>query len=179
MKKENWLSPVSKEDVSAFAFKHMNLERIMVLEEAEDINYGKFFRVGGFTNEPIITGWGRANNYMNPIALGQYGPLDVDEYGETTVDDVKQLFSDNENLINIYLAWVAMVSEKNKGRKLDGKEYVESFSNTCNAHIDLQKAAQVRAAEREAAEKKNCVQTFARQLGSEKGLEEGAEAKQK
>ena len=76
MKKENWLSPVSKEDVSAFAFKHMNLERIMVLEEAEDINYGKFFRVGGFTNEPIITGWGRANNYMN---------LDAPYEGETEV----------------------------------------------------------------------------------------------
>lgn len=178
MKKENWLSPVSKEDVAAFAFKHMNLERIMVLEEAEDINYGKFFRVGGFTNEPIITGWGRTNNYMNPVELGQYGPLDVDPYGETTIDDVKQLFSGNESLINVYLAWVSMVAEKNAGKKIDGSTYTESFSNVCNAQIDLQKTAQVRTAEREAEEKKSCVRDFVSGLAKAKTSSEGEKVKQ-
>lgn len=178
MNKENWLEPVSKKDVASFAYKHMNLEKVMVLDEADDMCYGKFYRVGGFTNEPIVTGWGRANNYMNPIALGQFGPLDVDEYGETTVDDVKQLFSENENLINIYLAWVAMVAEKNKGRKINGKTYTESFSEACNSQIDLQKTAQIRTVEREAAEKKNCVKTFVGELEKDKGTEESAKAKQ-
>ena len=122
----------------------------------EDDSYGKYFRVGGFTNEPIISGWGKANNYMNPVALGQYGPLDVDEYGETTIDNIRQLFSDNENLVNIYLAWVAFVSSKNNNRKIDGKTYTESFSNVCNNQIESQKTAQIRTAEREAEEKKGC-----------------------
>ena len=164
MNKENWLQPISKNDVASFAHGQMNLEKIMVLEEVQDENYGKFFRVGGFTAEPVVSGWGRANKYMNPVALGTYGPLDADPYGETTVDDLKQLFSNDENLINIYLAWVAFVSEKNQGRKLDGKTYEESFSNACNAQIDLEKTAQVRKAENEANEKKGCVKEFIGQL---------------
>lgn len=168
MKKETWLKPISKNDVASFAHRHMNLEKIMVLEESEDENYGKFFQVGGFSNEPVISGWGKANKYINPIALGEYGPLDVDPYGETTVDDIKKLFSEDEDLINIYLAWIAFVSEKNQGRMIDGKTYTQSFSNACNAQIDLQTTAQIRTIEREAAEKKNCVKTFVSQLETSK-----------
>ena len=178
MNKENWLKPVSEEDVAEFAHKHMNLERIMVLEEAEDINYGKFFRVGGFTNDPIISGWGRASKYMNPVALGEYGPLDVDPYGETTVDDIKQLFANDANMINTYLAWVAFVSGKNQGRKIDGKTYTESFSNICNAHIDLQRTAQMRTIDREAAEKKACVKELVGQLAGAKAMEATQQVKQ-
>ena len=177
MNKENWLKPVSKEDVTDFAHTHMNLERIMVLEEVEDLNYGKFFRVGGFPKESAVNGWGQSSKYMTPVDLGAYGPIDVDPYGETTADDVRQLFSNNEQLINIYLSWVAMVAGKNAGRKLDGKTYTESFSNVCNAQIDLQKTAQIRDAEREASEKKNCVETFVGQLTSEKSFDENQQSK--
>ena len=64
MNKENWLKPVSEEDVAEFAHKHMNLERIMVLEEAEDINYGKKRRspkleMGYFDNFCLRRGMGK------------------------------------------------------------------------------------------------------------------------
>ena len=57
MKKENWLKPVTKEDVREFAFKQMNLKQITALEEMEDVNYGKFYQVSGLTNEPVVAGW--------------------------------------------------------------------------------------------------------------------------
>ena len=177
MNKESWLKPVSKDDVTSFAHNQMNLDKIMVLEEVQDENYGKFFRVGGFAAEPVVAGWGRANKYMNPVALGEYGPLDVDPYGETTIDDMKQLFSGDENLINIYLAWVAFVDAKNQGRKIDGKTYTEGFSNACTAQIDLEKTAQIRKVEREANEKKECVKTFVNQLAKTKGPEANQQEK--
>ena len=164
MKKENWLKPIEKEDVREFAFKQMNLKQITALEEMEDVNYGKFYQVSGLTNEPVVAGWAKPSKHLSMIALGEYGPLDVDQYGETTVDDMGKLFSSDESLINIYLAWVALVSSKNQGRKIDGKTYSEGFSNACNAQIDLKKNAQIRDAEREAYEKKNCVKEFAGQL---------------
>ncbi len=164
MKKENWLKPVTKEDVKEFAFKQMNLKQITALEEMEDVNYGKFYQVSGLTNEPVVAGWKKPSKNLSMIALGEYGPLDVDQYGETTVDDMGKLFSSDESLINIYLAWVALVSSKNQGRKIDGKTYAEGFTNACNAQIDLKKNAQIRDAEREAYEKKNCVKEFAGQL---------------
>ena len=177
MNKESWLKPVSKDDVTSFAHNQMNLDKIMVLEEVQDENYGKFFRVGGFAAEPVVSGWGRANKYMNPVALGEYGPLDVDPYGETTIDDMKQLFSGDENLINIYLAWVAFVADKNQGRKIDGKTYTESFSNACTAQIDLEKTAQIRKVEREANEKKECVKTFVGQLEKAESANENQQSK--
>ena len=177
MNKESWLKPVSKDDVASFARNHMNLEKIMHLEEVADENYGKFFQVGGFTNEPVVSGWGKANKYMSPVALGAYGPLDVDPYGETTIDDMKQLFSGDENLINIYLAWVAFVADKNQGRKIDGKTYTESFSNACTAQIDLEKTAQIRTVEREANEKKECVKTFVGQLEKAESANENQQEK--
>ena len=164
MKKENWLKPVTKEDVREFAFKQMNLKQITALEEMEDVNYGKFYQVSGLTNEPVVAGWAKPSKHLSGVALGEYGPLDVDQYGETTVDDMGKLFSSDESLINIYLAWVVLVSSKNQGRKIDGKTYSEGFSNACNAQIDLKKNAQIRDAEREAYEKKNCVKEFAGQL---------------
>lgn len=164
MKRETWLEPVSKKDVAEFAHKHMNIEKITSLVESEDFNYGKFFEVGGFTNEPIMSAWGKTNTYVNPIALGQYGPIDADEYKETTVDDLRKLFGEDQNLVNIYLAWVMLVAEKNAGRQIDGKTYLESFSNACNAHIDLVKTAEIRAVENVADEKKKCVSAFVNQI---------------
>ena len=79
MKKQNWLAPVSKNDVADFAYKNMNIDRITTLNEHEDLNYGKFFEIGGFTNEPVISAWGKANQYFNPIPLGEFGPVDADE----------------------------------------------------------------------------------------------------
>ncbi|MBQ4541767.1 MAG: hypothetical protein IJA23_02825 [Clostridia bacterium] len=178
MKKENWLAPVSKNDVAGFAHKHMNLERIMVLEENEDLNYGKFFEVGGFTNEPVISSWGKANQYFNPINLGEFGPVDADEYRETTVNDLRQLFGEDQNLINIYLAWIMLVAEKNAGRQIDGKTYLESFSNACHSHIDLVKAAEIRAVENEADEKKKCVSAFVSQIAPKKDTDTVAPQKQ-
>ena len=164
MKKENWLKPIEKEDVREFAFKQMNLKHITALEEMEDLNYGKFYQVSGITNEPVVAGWAKPSKNLSSLALGEYGPLDVDQYGETTVDDMGKLFSSDENLINIYLAWVSFVASKNQGRKIDGKTYTEGFSNACNAQIDLKKTAQIRDVEREADEKKSCVKAFANQL---------------
>lgn len=164
MKKENWLKPVTKEDVVDFANKHMNLKQIITLEECDDLSYGKFFQVGGFVNEPVSAGWKKPNKQVSTFALGQYGPIDADIYCETTVDDMGKLFSEEENLINIYLAWVSLVASKNQGRNIDGKTYAEGFTNACNAQIDLKKNAQIRDAEREASEKKNCVKDFASQL---------------
>ena len=177
MKKENWLKPISKEDVKNFAFKNMNLKQVTSLEEKEDVNYGKFFQVSGLTREPVVAGWGKPSKYMSSIALGEYGPLDVDPYGETTVDDMGKLFSDDENLISIYLAWVELVSSKNQDRKIEGKTYVEGFSNACNAQIDLKKAAQIRDAEREASEKKGCVKAFVGQLQSVENSKETQQEK--
>ena len=178
MNKQNWLEPVSKKDVAEFAHKHINLEKITTLEESEDLSYGKFFEVGGFTNEPIISAWGKTNTYVNPIALGQYGPIDADEYKETTVDDLRQLFGGDEELINIYLSWVMLVAEKNAGRQIDGKTYLESFSNACNSHIDLVKTAEIRAVENEADEKKKCVSAFVSQVAPAKTTETVAPQKQ-
>ena len=177
MNRENWLKPISKEDVAKFAYQNMNLEQIMMLNESEEENYGKFFQVGGFTNEHV-GGWGSANKYLNPIALGEYGPLDVDPYAETTVDDIKQLFSGNENLISIYLAWVAFVSSKNKGRMIDGKTYEECFSNACNDYIDLLRKSQIGEIERKANEKRSCVKSFVGQLNSVKTSEEVEQAQE-
>ena len=177
MKKENWLKPVTKEDVKEFAFKQMNLKQITALEEMEDVNYGKFYQVSGLTNEPVVAGWKKPSKNLSMIALGEYGPLDVDPYGETTIDDMKQLFSGDENLINIYLAWVAFVADKNQGRKIDGKTYTESFSNACTAQIDLEKTAQIRTVEREANEKKECVKTFVGQLEKAESANENQQEK--
>ena len=177
MNKENWLKPVSKDDVEVFAHQYMNLGRIMTLDEVQDASYGKFFRVGGFTNEPAVNGWGKANNYINPVELGAYGPIDVDPYGETTVDDLRKLFSNDENMINIYLAWVAFVSGKNQGRQIEGKTYEESFSSACNAQIELERTAQIRTAEREAEEKRGCVKAFVGQLGKTTAFEGNQQTK--
>ena len=65
--------------------------------------------------------WGKTNSYVNPIALGQYGPIDADEYKETTVDDLRKLFGEDQNLVNIYLAWVMLVAEKMQEDKLTEK----------------------------------------------------------
>ena len=167
MNRENWLKPISKEEVAKFAYQNMNLDQIMVLNESEEENYGKFFQVGGFTNEHV-GGWGSANKYLSPLALGEYGPLDVDPYAETTVDDIKQLFSGNENLISIYLSWVAFVSGKNQGRMIDGKTYEEGFAKACNDYIELQRKSQIGEIERNAKEKKVCVQSFVSQLEKSK-----------
>ena len=171
MKKENWLKPVSKEDVKNFAFKNMNLKQVTSLEEKEDVNYGKFFQVSGLTREPVVAGWGKPSKYMSSIALGEYGPIDADPYRETTTDDMGKLFSEDENLVNIYLAWIELVSSKNQGRTIDGKTYAECFTNACNTQIDLKKSAQIRDVEREASEKKNCVKSFVEQLESTKSSE--------
>ena len=171
MVKQNWLDLITKEEVAEFAQKHLGPTLITELEKAVDLNYGRFFQVRGLT-EPAVNGWGKPASMMNEIALGNYGPLDVDPYGETTVDDMGKLFSEDENLINIYLAWIAFVSGKNQGRTLDGKTYTESFTNACNAQIDLKKTAQIRDAEREAHEKKSCVKAFVGQLESAKTADE-------
>ena len=168
MKKENWLNSISKEDVAEFANKYLNLKQITSLEEAEDENYGRFFQVSGLSNSPVLGGWGNTRQYINSLSLGEYGPLDVDPYRETTVDDIGQLFSQDESLINIYLAWISLVAEKNQGKTIGGKTYTECFSNACNTQIDLKKTAQLREIESEATEKKNCVKSFVNQLEKSK-----------
>ena len=171
MVKQNWLELITKEEVAEFAQKYLGLKKITTLEKAVDLNYGRFFQVGGIT-EPATIGWGKPVSMTSEIALGEFGPIDVDPYGETTVDDMGKLFSEDENLINIYLAWIALVSAKNQGRTIDGKTYTESFTSACNAQIDLKKTAQIRDAEREAIEKKSCVKAFVGQLESAKTADE-------
>lgn len=171
MKKEDWLEPISKEDVAKFAYEHMNIVKITELSQNDDFSYGKFFQVGGFINEDILSSWGKTNKYMNPMCFGAYGPVTL-TYKEDTVDDLMQLFGGDENKINIFLSWVSLVAEKNAGRKIDGKTYLESFSNACNNCIDLIKSAQIRTIESEANEKKQCVSSFVSQLSKAESGEE-------
>ena len=173
MVKQNWLDLITKEEVAEFAQKYLGLNQITSLEKSVDLNYGKFFQVSGLT-APATLVWGKPSSLMNEIALGDYGPIDVDPYGETTVDDLGKLFSEDENLVNIYLAWIALISAKNQDRKIDGKTYTESFTEACDSQINLKKTAQIRDAEREAFEKKKCVKAFVDQLESAKAFE-GAE----
>ena len=171
MKKENWLEPVTREDAEKFAHDSMNIKKITKLNEIEDFSYGKFFEIGGFTNEGIITKWGNPRIHI-ALPLGEYGPIDADEHHETSVDDLRKLFDDGEELINIYLAWVMLVAEKNAGRKIDGKTYLESFSNACERYIDLAKSAEIRAIESEADERKNCVSAFVNQIAPRQSAED-------
>lgn len=171
MKKENWLSPITKEDVAEFVRSYMGLQQITTLEEAQDETYGKFFQVRGLIQDSAAAGWKKSVKLMREIALGEYGPIDADPYKESTADDLNKLFSEDENLINIYLAWISLVSSKNQGRTINGKTYSESFSNACNAQIDLTKTAQMRKIENEASEKKGCVKSFVEQLENNKASE--------
>jgi hypothetical protein len=171
MVKQNWLEIITKEEVAEFAKKHLGLKQITSLEKSVDLNYGRFFQVRGIT-EPAALSLSKPTSMMSEIALGNYGPLDVDPYGETTVDDMGKLFSEDENLVSIYLAWIALVSAKNQGRKIDGKTYTESFTSACDSQIDLKKTAQIRDAEREALEKKGCIKAFVGQLEAAKTTEE-------
>ena len=163
MKKENWLELVTRADAEQFAYNHMNIEKLSMLGEFSDFSYGKYIGIEGFTKDGAITKWGIPKKHI-ALALGEYGPVDVDPFLETTTDDMKQLFDGDEELINIYLAWVMLVAEKNAGRKIDGKTYLESFSNVCESHIDLVKSAQIKTVENAAQEKKNCVNLFVRQI---------------
>ena len=177
MNKQNWLEPVSREDAANFAQKHMNIETFRTVDELEDLNYGKFFKIEGFTKDNIITQWGSPKKHIS-VNLGVFGPIDADQYLETSLDDLSQLFGGDEELINIYLSWVMLVAEKNAGRQIDGKTYLESFSNACNSHIDLVKAAEIRAVESEADEKKKCVSAFVSQVAPAKKTETVAPQKQ-
>ena len=171
MKKENWLSPVTREDAEKFAYNHMNIEKLITLGEFSDFSYGKYFGIEGFTKDEVITKWGAPRKNI-VLPLGEYGPVDVDPFLETTTDDLKQLFDGEESLINIYLAWVMLVAEKNAGRKIDGKTYLESFSNACESHIDLVKSAQIKTVENAAQDKKNCVHLFVNQIAPRQSAED-------
>ncbi len=177
MRKENWLAPVSREDAANFAQKYMNIETFRTVDELEDLNYGKFFKIEGFTKDEIITQWGSPKKHIS-VNLGAYGPIDADQYLETSLDDLSQLFGEDQNLINIYLSWVMLVAEKNAGRVVDGKTYLESFSNACNSHIDLVKSAEIRTIESEADEKKKCVSAFVAHAAPAKTTETVAPQKQ-
>lgn len=177
MKKENWLAPVSKEDVTAFAREIMNIENFTNIQELEDLSYGKFFKVEGFKKEDVSSKWGTLKKHIS-LNLGEYGPIDADPYLETTVDDLKHLFGGNLDLINIYLSWIDFVASKNAGRKIDGKTYDESFSNACISHIDLIKSAEIRSIESDAEEKKKCVLSFVKQLAPQQVENENNNQKQ-
>lgn len=171
MKKENWLEPVTREDAEQFAYNHMNIEKLITLGEFSDFSYGKYIGIEGFTKDDAITKWGVPKKHI-VLPLGEYGPVDVDPFLETTTDNLRQLFDGEEELINIYLAWVMLVAEKNAGRKIDGKTYLESFTNACEEHIDLVKSAQIKTVENAAQDKKNCVKTFVRQIAPRQNAED-------
>ena len=177
MKKENWLAPVTKENVFAFAHDVMKIDKFTSVEELEDLSYGKFFKVEGFKKEDALSQWGSPAKHVS-LNLGEFGPIDADPYLETTIDDLRQLFGGDQELINIYLSWVMFVAERNAGRTVDGKTYHESFSNACNSHIDLVKEAEIRTIESEAAEKKKCVSSFVSQLTPKQTAEENGNQKQ-
>ena len=177
MKKENWLAPVTKEDVFAFARDVMKIGTFTNVEELEDLSYGKFFKVEGFKKEDALSQWGSPAKHVS-LNLGEFGPVDADPYLETTVDDLRQLFGGDQELINIYLSWVMFVAEKNAGKTINGQNYNESFSNACNSHIDLVKSAEIRTIESEAAEKKKCVSSFVSQLAPKQSAEENGNQKQ-
>ena len=141
----------------------------------------------GISRNGLLVGKGKGYNRrfadfktfaLHPINLGEFGPVDADEYRETTVNDLRQLFGEDQNLINIYLAWIMLVAEKNAGRQIDGKTYLESFSNACHSHIDLVKTAEIRAVENEADEKKKCVSAFVSQIAPAKKPETDVPQKQ-
>ena len=128
-------------------------------------------------NDELISKWGTPAKFIS-LNLGEYGPIDADEYLESTVDDLRQLFGGDQELINIYLSWIMFVAKKNTGRTINGQTYNESFSNACNTHIDLVKSAEIRTIESEATEKKKCVSSFVSQLAPKQSAEENGNQKQ-
>lgn len=164
MEKQNWLQPVDVSDVEKFAHEVMNIAEITTLAVDVDETYGKLFRVGGFSNDEVLTSYGKTKKYIEPVGFGEFGAIDIDEFLEGSTNNFRKLFSGSEAEINVLLSWIAMVAAKNQGRTIDGKTYSESFAEGSKKFIELDKKVKMTKVENEANERTSCISALAKEL---------------
>ena len=151
-KKESWLDPVTVGDLKHFIAEDMGFFRGQEVVEKQDKEYGKYFIITG-----AVANYKDPTNYLFPefglvpTRIGEFGPLQGEwlDYGprfsEFVIKDDFNKFIDGEKKLRerhaeanvvmpteAYFDLVAMIASKNKGRKINGKTYMEDFEDRYN-----------------------------------------------
>ena len=178
MKKESWLDPITLDDVVVFAYENLDFEEFKKLEEVNDVLYGKYFEFQVVPYENSNDADKQPNPLNHIISLGDFGPIDNTEYAIPTYDNFAQLLFNSDEAIKLYLAWITLVAEKNADRKIDGKTYLETFSEKYNSYIEKIKHSENYKLKIAATNKKDIISSYLKKVNQENKSEPSEPGKQ-
>ncbi|MBQ8908840.1 MAG: hypothetical protein IJY90_00910 [Clostridia bacterium] len=128
---ESWLAPVSPEIFYKFLKENADLVKSMQKEISlnKREEYGYYYSLMGIYRVKGEEDW-------ETISLGEFGPIRFTREG--VKNDFHLLLHLNEiweARATLYLNWLRLVAKVNKGRKINGKSYLQSLQDEINNFI--------------------------------------------
>ena len=131
----NWLDCVDEKDMIKFAQVNFNIVKFENVKKATHPKYGAYF---------TFCGWDEEGNYINPIYLGQYGPIysnggyaePMDNLQENVFDDFNALIHATGDVRQVYIKWIEMVAGANETEYDENdNSYIEALEDGTSAYI--------------------------------------------
>ncbi len=133
----NWLDNVDEKAMRNFAHIYYDIFKFNSVKKATHPKYGTYFTFCGWENG--------TNKYINPIYLGQFGPLyskggylsPMENLREDVGDDFTALLHATGDLKHAYLKWIEMIAKANEDVfDEESNSYIEALEESIVRHIE-------------------------------------------